>query len=246
MCYNRSILKIDMVNTMNSLKLDRDFGLFNGMASSAYAEGVMRAEQFNQSCAIERKNQRINHLIDDIENLEDNYDLLLKRHEKLQAAYSDLQDTSNNDIDDYNALVDRFKEVVAENNKLRQENLILKENTHNLKIESSTQIERIQETSIKEQKAADAGFAILYRNVNSSRQNNEFLLKVVFAQNKFRSSFIESLIAMGMVSREMYETHLQQHVIQQDTIDKNRDGITYSESLSWVKVHNPSMYHKLC
>lgn len=230
---------------MSNTNLDRSFGLFNGVASSAYTEGLIRADEFAQSCALERKNQRIDSLIDEVENLEDNYELLQIQNNKLKAEIKNLRKSNDNDIDDYNALVDRFNKLLEANEKLRAENSKLKENAHIQKIENSTRIEHLQDMTSRELKEADAGFAHLYRTVNNSRQSTEFSLKVVYSQNRIRGSFIETLIGMGVVSREMYENHFSQKVLEQDGIDKSRNGVTYSESLSWMKVHNPNMYNKL-
>lgn len=230
---------------MSEMNLDRSFGLFSGMGAAALAEGVENARNFSHSCAIGRKNDKINDLLDEVEGLEDNIDHLKKAYKKLFDQHKILQAASSQDIVDYNSLADRFNQLQEDYIAKDSDNQALNKRIQALKFESSENIENIQEVSSAEKKAANASFAVLYKNVNTGKQQVEFSLKVAYTQNKIRAEFIEKIIGMGLIPRVLFEDHFRQSVLTQNDLDEKRQGISYGDSFSWIKSHHKSMYEKL-
>lgn len=225
--------------------LDRHFGLFGSVGINAAIEGVQAAENYSKNTIIETKNARIDSLIEECEFLEDNYENLKKIYSDLKAHHKLLVDSHNADIDDYNALVHKFNAMTKENNQLRDENKSLKGQAHNTAFQSELKLDEVLEGNIKEKKETEVSFATLYKSINTSKHNSEFSLKVAFTQNKISKEFIEILISQGIIRREMYEAHFSQRIFNQNDVDQKRSAVTYDDSISWLKIHNPTMYKKM-
>lgn len=225
--------------------LDRHFGAFGFIGVNAAIEGIQAAENYSRNTIIENKNATINSLIGECEELEDNFENLSRLYAKLKENHKKLLECHSKDIDDYNELAAKYNEMSLESNKLIAENKALKGQAKNTVFENELKIDDMLEVNIKEQKETEASFAALYKSINTSKQNCEFSLKVAFTQNKISKEFIEHLIFQGVILREMYEAHFSQKIFTQNELDLKRGAITYDESISWLKVHNSSMYKKM-
>lgn len=130
-------------------RLDRNFGMFEGLGAAAYRDGVIEAFKMQH-------NQEIEEMEIDFNNLVDDYNSLLTQAKALQAKNRKLREKLRVEIDDFNQLTDEYNvlaneynAVLNDRNQKYGENKTLKEEINALKNQLSNKTKECDDFRVK-------------------------------------------------------------------------------------------------
>lgn len=254
---------------MSSTALDRDYGTFEFMGAAALREGRQHEAE---KLAIRKSNDLVddyNNLVDTNSSLrmklkQAREDFHNERHD-YNALVTDWHDIRNIGLDACEKLDEARKTIAALRHEIKvlesekkNLNYVIKSEAEDAKYELEKSDSVINGLVKREEKAianeaavrkdkfrAEWVYSTLYKGINLQQQNDTMALKVAFVQAKILKQFNQSLILAGKVTSDELKEFIKNGIDVDDTRDKDRDAICYTEALNWLRINNPTLYAKL-